>query len=179
LKPINLMSLGELAAYIDTHLRENGINVVLSGGAAVSVYSDHKYVSKDIDFIGRFDIDHKKVEKVMIDIGFTKKGRYYYHPQTTYFAEFISGPATVGQDPIGDTVEIRLSTGIIRILSPTDSVKDRLASYYHFKDRQGLEQAVLIAASNQIDLDDIEAWSIREGKKKEFSEFRDRLAGDY
>jgi len=173
------MNLGELAAYIDTHLRENGINVVLSGGAAVSVHSDHKYVSKDIDFIGRYDVNHRKVEEVMAEIGFTKTGRYYFHPKTKYFAEFISGPATVGQDPIGDTVEIELATGLIRILSPTDSVKDRLASYFHFKDRQGLEQAVLIAASNQIDLDDIEAWSIREGKEKEFSDFRDRLEGDY
>jgi hypothetical protein len=179
LKAINSMNLGELAAYIDTHLRENGINVVLSGGAAVSVHSNHKYVSKDIDFIGRYDINHNKVEEVMADIGFTKKGRYYFHPQTKYFAEFISGPATVGQDPIGDTMEIQLSTGFIRILSPTDSVKDRLAPYYHFKDRQGLEQAVLIAHSNQIDLDNIEAWSIREGKQKEYSEFRDRIAGDY
>ena len=64
------MNLGELAAFIDTHLRKNGINVVLSGGGAVSIYSDHKYVSKDLDFIGRFDIDHKKVELVMEDIGF-------------------------------------------------------------------------------------------------------------
>jgi len=46
-------------------------------------------------------------------------------------------------------------TGVIRIISPTDSVKDRLASYYHFKDRQGLEQAILIAKSNKIDIDNI------------------------
>jgi len=51
------MNLGELAAFIDTHLREKGINVVLSGGASVAIYSDHKYVSKDLDFIGRYSID--------------------------------------------------------------------------------------------------------------------------
>jgi len=74
------MSLGELAAFIDTHLREKGINVVLSGGASVAIYSDHKYVSKDLDFIGRFSIDHKKVESAMLEIGFKKLGRYYHHP---------------------------------------------------------------------------------------------------
>ena len=74
------MNLGELGAFIDTHLRENGINVILSGGAAVAIYSDHKYVSKDLDFIGRFDIDHKKVESVMNEIGFEKEAKYYHHP---------------------------------------------------------------------------------------------------
>ena len=64
------MNLGELAAFIDTHLRDKGINVVLSGGASVSIYSDHKYVSKDLDFIGRYSIDHKKVESAMMEIGF-------------------------------------------------------------------------------------------------------------
>lgn len=179
MKSINKMNLGELAAFIDTHLRENGINVVLSGGGAVSIYSDHKYVSKDLDFIGRFDIDHKKVESVMENIGFHKTGRYYHHPQTSYFAEFISGPATVGQDPIGEVVEIQLGTGLIRVISPTDAVKDRLAAYYHFKDHQGLEQAILISTSNEIDITSVEEWSIREGKKDEFEIYKDRLGDDY
>lgn len=179
MKSISSMSLGELAAYIDTYLRENGINVVLSGGAAVSIYSDHKYVSKDLDFIGKFDIDHKKVEAVMGKIGFEKKGRYYYHPQTEYFAEFISGPATVGQDPIGNTEEVRLPTGIVRVISRTDAVKDRLASFYHFKDRQGLEQAILITKSNKIDMSSVEAWSNREGMQDEFEVYKGRLEDDY
>jgi hypothetical protein len=174
-KSISEMSLGELAAFIDTHLRENGINVVLSGGAAVSIYSDHKYVSKDLDFIGRFDIDHKKVESVMSEIGFDKKGKYYHHPKTQYFAEFMSGPATVGQDPIGQIEELILETGVIRIISPTDSVKDRLASFYHFRDRQGLEQAILVSKSNSIDIKSIEIWSIREGEKEKFEEYKHRL----
>ncbi len=175
MKSITKMSLGELAAYVDTHLRENGINVVLSGGAAVAIYSGHKYVSKDLDFIGRFDIDHNKVESVMKEIGFDKRGKYYHHPQIEYFAEFISGPPTVGQDPIGKVDEVKLKTGIIRIISPTDSVKDRLASFYHFGDRQGLEQAILISKSNTIDIDNVESWSIREGEKGKFEEFKRRL----
>ncbi len=175
MKPINKMYQGELAAYIDTHLRENGINVVLSGGAAVAVYSDHKYVSKDLDFIGRFDIDHKKVETVMKEIGFEKEAKFYHHPQTPYFVEFISGPATVGQDPIDKVEEVKFVTGIIRIISPTDTVKDRLASFYHFNDRQGLEQALLISKSNTIDIESVESWSIREGEKEKFDKFKRRL----
>jgi hypothetical protein len=40
------MTQAELGAFIQTHLRNNGIDVVLSGGAAVSIHSVGKYVSK-------------------------------------------------------------------------------------------------------------------------------------
>jgi len=172
------MSLGELAAFIDTHLRNKNINVVLSGGASVAIYSNHKYVSKDLDFIGRFSIDHKKVESAMLEIGFEKQGRYYHHPKTSYFAEFISGPPTVGQDPISEIHEVELLTGIVRIISPTDSVKDRLAAFYHWGDNQSLEQALLISRSNDIDIENVKLWSIREGKKDEFGEYKRRLESD-
>jgi len=178
LKSINNMSLGELAAFIDTHLRNKNINVVLSGGASVAIYSNHKYVSKDLDFIGRFSIDHKKVESAMLEIGFEKQGRYYHHPKTSYFAEFISGPPTVGQDPISEIHEVELVTGIVRIISPTDSVKDRLAAFYHWGDNQSLEQALLISRSNDIDIENVKLWSIREGKKDEFGEYKRRLESD-
>lgn len=172
------MSLGELAAFIDTHLRKKGINVVLSGGASVAIYSNHKYVSKDLDFIGRFSIDHKKVESAMLEIGFEKHGRYYHHPKTSYFAEFISGPPTVGQDSISEIHEVEFVTGIVRIISPTDSVKDRLTAFYHWGDNQSLEQALLISRSNKIDIKSVEMWSIREGKKNEFGEYKRRLKTD-
>ena len=178
MKPINKMNLGELAAFIDTHLREKGIKVVLSGGASVAIYSDHTYVSKDLDFIGRFSIDHKKVESAMLEIGFEKQGRYYHHPKSSYFAEFISGPPTIGQDPISEIHEVELATGIVRIISPTDSVKDRLAAFYHWGDKQSLEQALLISRSNEIDIKSVELWSIREGKKNEFGEYKRRLKTD-
>lgn len=175
MKPINEMNQGELAAYIDTHLREKGIQVVLSGGASVAIYSNYQYVSEDLDFIARFSIDHKKVESSMKAIGFQRQGRYYHHPDTPYFVEFISGPPSVGQDPIGEINELTLETGKIRLLSPTDSVKDRLAAFYHWGDRQSLEQALLVARSRAIDLENVERWSIREGKQDEFEAFKRRL----
>jgi hypothetical protein len=169
------MTLGELAAYIDSHLREYGIDVVLSGGACVAIYSDYKYVSKDLDFISRFTINRTKVDSAMKELGFERSGKYYYHHHTPYFVEFISGPPSVGQDPIEEIQEIKMATGIIRIISPTDSVKDRLAAFYHWGDRQSLEQAILVSRSNFIDIDKVESWSLREGKMAEFEEYKRRL----
>ena len=51
MKRIENMTLAELAAYIQSHLRADAIDVVLSGGATVSFYSSNKYVSKDLDLI--------------------------------------------------------------------------------------------------------------------------------
>ena len=52
---------------------------------------------------------------------------------------------------------------------------DRLAAYYHFDDAQGLEQAVLVAASHPINLDKIAEWSKAEGHREKHERFRERL----
>ena len=176
MKPINQMTQGELAAFIDSHLRKSGITVVLSGGACVAIYSDYKYVSKDLDFIGKNLIDHKNISLAMKEIGFYKEGKYYFHPDSQFFVEFISGPLSIGEDPINDIRELEFSTGIVRIISPTESIKDRLAAYYYWNDIQSLEQAILIANNQEFDINNIKKWSIKEGKGKEFSVFKDRIS---
>jgi hypothetical protein len=70
---------------------------------------------------------------------------------------------------------MKFETGILRIISPTDCVKDRLAAYFYWDDRQCLEQGVLVAKDNEIDLDEIERWSKQEGKLGEFLEIKKRL----
>lgn len=45
------MSLEEIAALVCTALERDGIEVVLSGGSVVSIYSNAEYVSYDLDFI--------------------------------------------------------------------------------------------------------------------------------
>ncbi|GAH21312.1 unnamed protein product, partial [marine sediment metagenome] len=45
------VGIKKLAAIISAHLQKNGIEVVLVGGACVSLYSDNQYMSYDIDLI--------------------------------------------------------------------------------------------------------------------------------
>lgn len=139
MKAIAEMTQGELAAHVDHHLKQRGIAVVLSGGAAVAIYSDHKYVSKDIDFVARFSLDNAAVASAMKEIGFKRKGKYYYHPETDYTVDFVAGPPSIGSYPIVEIRELEMGTGAVRIISPTDSVKDRLAAYFHWSDRQAFE----------------------------------------
>jgi len=69
-----------------------------------------------------------------------------------------------------------LPTAILRVLSPTDCVKDRLCAFYFWKDQQGLTQAVLVAKSQKVDLKEIKRWSKTEGKEQEFEIFKKKLS---
>ena len=173
MKSIKDMSTGELAAFISSHLRKHDIDVVLSGGSCVSIYSNNKYVSSDLDFVdNQYFIRGEKVRDALSEIGFYEENRYFKNPETDLLIEFPPGPLSVGDEPVKDVILLRFSTGELRIISPTDCVKDRLASYYHFDDLQCLEQAVLVARDNKVDLAEVERWSSHEGKPDKFAEFR-------
>jgi len=174
-KPIKDMSLGELAAFIDGHLQRNGIDVVLSGGSCVSIYTENKYASLDLDFVEFGSVSRRKLKKVLQEIGFYEKNRYFISSETDIFLEFPSGPPAVGKEPIKEVIVLNFPTGELRIISPTDCVKDRLAAYYHWGDRQSLEQAVLVARDNKIDLDELKRWSKVEGKLTVFRQIRKRF----
>ncbi len=67
----------------------------------------------------------------------------------------------MGNESIQAFNTIHTSLGTIKLLRPVDSVKDRLASFYHWDDRQGLEQAINICLEQDIDLNEIERWSVK------------------
>ena len=54
---------------------------------------------------------------------------------------------------------------------------DRLAGFYHWGDRQCLEQAIAVATRQRVDLERVEQWSRREGALEKFREFVARLSG--
>ncbi|MFH1681405.1 MAG: hypothetical protein ABIH26_12295 [Candidatus Eisenbacteria bacterium] len=175
MKPIGEMTDAELAAFVQSHLRKKGIDVVLSGGACVSIYSGGRYVSMDLDMVGALLAKPREIRTAMREIGFQAAGRHFRHPGTEFLVEFLRSPLSVGEEPVRAVEERRLSTGILRMISPTDCVKDRLAAYYHWNDRQCLEQASMVARANDVDLDEIERWSRVEGKLREFRRIKDRL----
>jgi hypothetical protein len=175
-KSIKDMSIGELAAFISSHLNRNGIDAILSGGSCVSIYSENKYASLDLDFIEFGSIGRRKLKKVLGEIGFfSGKDRHFKNSETDIFLEFPPGPLAVGEEPVKEIITLNFSTGKLRIISPTDCVKDRLAAYYHWGDQQALEQAISVAKDNTIDLDELERWSKGEGNLPIFQEIKNRL----
>jgi hypothetical protein len=176
MKPISKMTQAEFGAFIQSQLRKKGIEVILAGGAAVAMYSNNKYVSKDLDLINIYGVNRRKIREVMIEVGFLEEGRYFRHPDSQFFIEFPPGPLVIGEEPVKQIIEKKLSTGTLKVISPTDCVKDRLAAYYHWGDQQSLLQAVLVAQQHKINVDEIRRWSLAEGKLKEFERIEGRLA---
>jgi hypothetical protein len=175
MKQIKNMSQVELAAYIQDSLQKAGIKVVLSGGSAVSFYSSDKYVSKDLDLINANFAKRSKIKSMMEKLSFHEHGRYFVNPETQFLVEFPDGPLSVGEEPVKEVREFELATGTLRVVSPTDCVKDRLCAFYFWNDQQGLAQAVLVVESQSVDLKEIKRWSKAEGKENEYRIFKGKL----
>jgi hypothetical protein len=175
MKPIQEMNQAELAAFVQEHLRAREIEVVLSGGAVVGIYSDGKYVSKDIDLVNAQFVERHRIESAMQEIGFIPVGRHFEHPNSDQIIEFPTGPLSLGSDKVTQINEIMMETGILRTLSPTDCVKDRLSHYFHWGDQQCLVQAKLVAANHLIDFNDVRKWSMREGKGDAYEEIKEDI----
>ena len=167
-------TLKDVAMIVCKALSDEGIKAVLSGGAVVSIYSENRYMSLDLDFIAYGS--GKEIEKVMKKLGFSKTpSRYYEHPHTDFFVEFPSPPLAIGNRPINTFEEIESDKGYLKLLTTTHCVMDRLAAFYHWNDRQSLEQAVLVARHHSINMAEVESWSLEEGMMEKFMIFKNCL----
>jgi hypothetical protein len=148
-------------------LEKAGIGAVLSGGAAVSIYTDNAYVSRDLDFVSSASLD--RIGEVLSGLGFAKgEGRYFVHQNTDFYIEFPAGPLAVGGEILRQWNQLETGAGTLQIITPSQCVMDRLAAFYHWTDPQSLDQAVAVAKSCEVDLDVIQAWSEREGSSDKF-----------
>ena len=169
------LPLATLAALVCDACYKSGAEIVLSGGACVSIYAKNKYESFDLDFVLLSQVGRKKAGLALEALGFRKEGRHYRHPETPYIVEFLSPPLSVGDEPVREIREIRRGKQTLRLLSPTDCVKDRLAAFYHWDDKPSLSQAVLVCRDNEVDLGEVRRWSIHEGMKDKFQDFQKAL----
>jgi hypothetical protein len=163
-KNITIKALAEL---VSARLKENGIDAVLVGGACVSIYSHNKYESADLDYISNAEL--KDLERVMEGLGFSKKsGRHFEREDCPLFVEFPAPPVAIGREmPITEFNHIKS----VALLTATDCVKDRLAAYYHWNDPQSLDQALMVAKAQKVDISKIKKWSDKEGASEKFKRF--------
>jgi hypothetical protein len=162
--------------YIATHLSKNGLSTVLVGGAVVSIYTEGAYRSGDLDFVLESFLT-KNLSVLMAEIGFTdREGRHYRHPKCAHLSvEFSSPPVTIGDDGKIKPAIQKVDGYPIKMYTPTDCVRDRLASFIHFKARECLDQAVLVAKAHPVSLAKIRNWCRSERAEKEYDEFLRRL----
>lgn len=170
------ISLEDLAALLSKEFKKRGIEAVLVGGACVTIYSKNRYQSYDLDFVVYEDM--KKVRKVLKELHFNEVSGYFKHENCKWFIEFVSSPVAVGKEIISRFQNFTVRTGTIKMLRIEDSIKDRLASYFHWNDRQGLNQALEICKEQRLStksMKEIESWASLEGFQEKFGEFAKHL----
>ena len=156
----------EMWKYVGYFLKKNEIDTVLVGGAVVAIYSSGVYRSGDLDLVNMNNREETVVNKTLQELGFYKKGRHFEHPRCKHiFIEFVPPPLSIGSDYTIKPHEVFVEGIIIKILSPTDCIKDRFASYIYFDARECLDQAVLVATKQKFDLKVVKDWCNNEGDK--------------
>ena len=161
--------------YVASHLAKNGIETILVGGAVAAIYSDGIYKSGDLDLVLKNYVEGK-ITPLMKEIGFKQSsGRHYVHPKCDKYIEFMFGPVGIGDD-VKIKPDIKNVDGQkLYIYSPTDCIRDRLASYIHFKARECLDQAALVAQRFPFNSSKVKAWCKSEGAPEVFEELIDKV----
>jgi hypothetical protein len=162
-------TVAELAAIVSEALATAGIVATLSGGSAVTIYTENRYQSKDLDFVTTALLE--ELRPVLEPLGFVHTGSprlsVFEHPETKWYLEFAPAPLGFGGTYVDVSECELLSTpaGEVRIITATHSVMDRLIAAASWQDAASLDQAVLVAThqTDNIDLDAIDRWVLAEG----------------
>lgn len=108
--------------------------------AAISIYTDNRYESVDLDFVS--SVSMQELATILEPLGFERgakgRARYLEHPSCACYVEFPPAPVAVGSRIIGPEEWHAMDTpsGRIQILSPTPMIMDRLAAYFWRNDQQ-------------------------------------------
>ena len=167
------MTLRQVAFVVCTALDRQRIRAVLSGGGAATLYAPEEYQSRDIDWVTQWRC--AAGAQVLEELGYVLTGQQYAHPANPFTLDFPPGPLMVGDDVITEWDTWEEGDQLLHIISPTDSVRDRLAAYLHWNDANSLEVALAVARQQTIDMNVIEAWCKREGRPERFATFARRL----
>ncbi|WP_406828058.1 hypothetical protein [Microbulbifer sp. ARAS458-1] len=111
----------ELAAIVSQVLEAAGIKATLSGGGAVSIYSDNKYKSKDLDFVTSERRDQLSSALAPLGVHLASDRRHFTHPDTDLFLEFPGAPLEFGSRMVQHDEIPKLDTlwGPLRVITPT------------------------------------------------------------
>jgi hypothetical protein len=130
-------------------------------------------MSVDLDYVTYEELG--KVEKSLKKIGFVKNGKWFEHPECKLYIDSVTEPVAIGHEIIRNFEEMDTKFGIFKLLTASDCVKDRLSSFYHWEDRQSLDQAIDVCLDHRIDMKKVMDWSKKEGFEKQFALFKAEL----
>lgn len=158
------LSMEELASYVCTELKKKDINVVLSGGSCMELYTNELYSSYDIDFVMKYTYSQKLIEQTMVELGFKIEGKYYILEESQFFIEILTPPVAVGDQFLSEFATRNTKVGTLTLLTANDCVKDRLCGCFYHDDKTCFEHALAVGHKNSIDKDELRNWAANEDK---------------
>jgi hypothetical protein len=164
----------QFAAAVVKQLNKNEISCVLVGGACLSIYTNDRHESLDLDFISPHSVD--AIAAALGEIGFVRKGRYFHHPQSKFYVEFPSGPVSIGNEiPVKPEGKMKVKDVVVTMLSPTQCVMDRLAAWFHWNDRRSLIHALWVCECQPVNLGKLKSWAQKQGEPEKLKQFLEQL----
>jgi hypothetical protein len=177
-KELEGLVISQVAAIVSGYMDEQGYEPVLTGKSCAAIYAGTSIHPKTLDFIVRdFTID--EVAETMAGVGFLDSGhRTFSNKHCPYEVLLSTHPVVVGDDVVSDVKIMRTAKGSLKLLTPTDCVRQRLSMFYRWNDRGALEDALKVAQKHEIDLDIVRRWSDWEWASERYDEFVELLKAD-
>ncbi|OGQ06905.1 MAG: hypothetical protein A3G32_06825 [Deltaproteobacteria bacterium RIFCSPLOWO2_12_FULL_40_28] len=143
-----------LAALLTTCFKEENVELVVVGGAAVQYYSEAEYVTKDLDAI-LFGDTKDIIDHVMHKLGFkrTSTYRHFEHPFFPFVVEFPPCPVEVGNRHLGKFNLLTMNQYRVQIIRIEDIIMDRIIGGVEWKQEHLLNQAKLLWIKNKTIID--------------------------
>ena len=167
--------LRQIAARLRAHLVAHGLDPVLTGRACASIYAGGNIKPRTLEFVlAEYSVG--ELEDAMRELGFRADGgSAYASKRCPVDVVFMPPPLSVGDDVVQSTSLVRSAGGEVRLLTPTDCVRERLSMYYQWGDREAFQDAVDVARNHPITFDIVKSWSDHEWYADRYAEFLSAL----
>lgn len=139
----------EVTAIFTQLMETHNIRPVIVGGLAVEIYTRGQYTTQDIDLVfSRRDL----ADKTLVEMGFIKEGRHWYHPELEISIE-IPGDMLEDAD-IEKVTKLHLPSGRhVYVIGIEDIILDRLRACVHWKSSSDCEWGYRMLDVHQSALD--------------------------
>ncbi|MFH0799016.1 MAG: hypothetical protein V2A66_02400 [Pseudomonadota bacterium] len=167
--------LREVAASVSACLTETGHDPILTGSACAAIYGGKSIKPQSIEFVIK-DYAVDAVNVAMEKLGFVARSDHSFIKKDCPFEiVLVPAPVVAGDDVVSIFDAVRTAAGSIRLLNPTDCVRQRLSAFYRWGDREALLEALRVSRRHKVDMDLIRRWSDWEWAADGFEEFTKSL----
>jgi hypothetical protein len=157
-------TLRDVAFAVGTALDRAGIQAVMCGGSAATFYAPEVYQSEDLDFVLTFSGEGAAVINALPTLGYSFANGMFTHPESHFTVEFPKGPLAIGAEKVNRFDTVHGGQRVLHVITPTDTVCDRLNKFAAWDDFSALRAAVGVALATDADLQDVRTFMQREGR---------------